>query len=70
MALESATRSWLARDRRRTRRPKYTLGNTTSASTPITCNISQGLVQISMAIAPTPITALRSPIDNDEPTTV
>ena len=35
-----------------------------------TCAITYGLVHTSMARAPTPITALRKPIDSDEPTTV
>ena len=70
MALASATRSWLARDRRRTRRPTYTLGNMISASMPITGSITRGLVMTSMASAPTPITMLRSPMLSDEPTTV
>ncbi|MFM8736277.1 MAG: ABC transporter transmembrane domain-containing protein, partial [Betaproteobacteria bacterium] len=36
MALVSATRSWLARESLRTRRPKYKEGNTTSTSMPST----------------------------------
>ena len=69
-ALESATRSWLARESLRTRRPNITLGQTTNTNTPTTCSISSGLVQISMASAPIPIRPLRNPIDSDEPTTV
>ena len=42
MALASATRSWLARERRRTRRPKVTLGQTTNTNKPMTCTISMG----------------------------
>ena len=70
MALESARRSWLARDSLRTRRPNQAIGSTTSARITSTCAITSGLVQTSMARAPTPITALRRPIDSDEPTTV
>ena len=70
MALVSATRSWLARDKRRTRRPNHTLGNTISTSTAMTWTISQGRIHTSMSKAPEPITALRKPMDSDEPTTV
>ena len=42
MALASATRSWLARDNLRTRRPKLMLGQTTSTNKAITCSISIG----------------------------
>ena len=70
MALESATRSWLARLRRRTRRPKYRLGSTTPTRMPSTCVITQGLVITSMISAPVPITVLRRPMLKDEPTTV
>ena len=70
MALESATRSWLARESRRTRRPNHTLGATTSSSTPSTCAMIHGLVQMSMASAPRPMTVLRRPMENEDPTTV
>jgi hypothetical protein len=40
MALESATRSWLARESLRTRRPNHMLGNTTSTRMPSTCTIT------------------------------
>ena len=70
MALLSATRSWLARDRRRTRRPNQVVGRTTSSSTRNTWPITQGLVHTSMPRAPAPITALRRPIERDDPTTV
>ena len=40
IALESATRSWLARDNLRTRLPNHRLGNTISTSTPSTCTIT------------------------------
>jgi hypothetical protein len=70
MALLSATRSWLARDNLRTRRPNHTLGSTISTSTPNTWVITTGLVQTSTPRAPRPITALRSPMLSDEPTTV
>ena len=70
MALESATRSWLARESRRTRRPKYTLGKITAASTATTCSMSTGLVHTSIKSAPAPMTRLRSPMEKDEPTTV
>ena len=45
-------------------------GSTTSTSINSTMAMMRGLVHTSMASAPTPITALRSPIDSDEPTTV
>ena len=70
MALVSATRSWLARLSFLTRRPKYSAGNTTRIRMPSTCVITYGLVAISIAIAPMPITVLRRPIDRLEPTTV
>ena len=70
MALESATRSWLSRERRRTRRPIHRVGSTTSTTAANTIDITYGLVHTSTASAPTPITALRRPIDKDEPTTV
>jgi hypothetical protein len=70
MALESATRSWLARESLRTRRPNHRAGNTTHTSTTATCSITHGLVQTSMASAPMPMTALRSPMLSEEPTTV
>ena len=70
MALESATRSWLARESLRTRRPNHSDGSTISNSTSSTWNITTGLVQISMPSAPVPITALRRPILSEEPTTV
>jgi hypothetical protein len=70
MALESATRSWLARESLRTRRPNHRAGNTTPTSTTATCSITHGLVQTSMASAPTPMTALRNPMLSEEPTTV
>ena len=70
MALASATRSWLARLSLRTRRPKYSEGSTTSTRMPSTCDITYGLVTISITIAPRPITLLRSPMLRLEPTTV
>ena len=70
IALLSATRSWLARDSLRTRRPNHRLGSTTSTRMPNTCTITYGLVQTSMAKAPRPMTRLRRPMDSDEPTTV
>ena len=70
MALESATRSWLARLSLRTRRPKNRLGSTTSTRMPSTCVITTGLVITSISRAPAPITALRRPMLRDEPTTV
>jgi hypothetical protein len=38
--LESATRSWLARESRRTRRPNHMAGNTTNSTTASTCTIT------------------------------
>ena len=70
MALESATRSWLARESLRTRRPNHSAGTTISTNTTSTCNITTGLVHTKMPKAPRPITALRSPMESDEPTTV
>ena len=70
MALESATRSWLARESLRTRRPNHSEGSTISTSTNRTCSITTGLVQIRIPRAPIPITALRSPMLSEEPTTV
>ena len=43
---------------------------TTSSKTSMTWSINIGLVQTSMAIAPRPMSRLRKPIENDEPTTV
>jgi hypothetical protein len=40
MALESATRSWLARESLRTRRPNHMVGSTTSTSISSTCVIT------------------------------
>ncbi|MNT90831.1 hypothetical protein D3C72_2318300 [compost metagenome] len=40
IALESATRSWLARESFRTRRPNHMLGSTTSTRMPSTCTIT------------------------------
>ena len=40
MALLSATRSWLARESLRTRRPKISAGITTSTKMPSTCVIT------------------------------
>ena len=70
MALESAIRSWLARESLRTRRPNHTLGITMSTSTSKTCSITNGLVQISTPSAPRPSTILRKPMLSEEPTTV
>ena len=70
MALESATRSWLARESFRTRRPIHIAGSTTTTSIRSTMAMMRGLVQTSMTMAPLPTTALRRPIDSDEPTTV
>ena len=70
MALESATRSWLARLSLRTRRPMIRVGSTTSARMPSTGSITRGLVTTSMASAPRPITVLRRPRLSEEPTTV
>ena len=39
-------------------------------STAITCSMSMGLVQISMTMAPKPMTKLRKPIEKEDPTTV
>ena len=44
IALESATRSWLARESLRTRRPNHTLGSTISTKIPKTWIITYGLV--------------------------
>ena len=70
MALESATRSWEARESLRTRRPNHKLGKTISTKTASTCSMTTGLVHTSTANAPTPMTALRKPMDSEEPTTV
>ena len=70
MALESATRSWLARDRRRTLRPIHMVGSTTINTAASAADITTGLVHTSMASAPRPSTALRRPSENDEPMTV
>ena len=70
MALESATRSWLARESLRTRLPIHSAGNTTATSMRMTMPITRGLVHTSMMTAPPPTTALRRPMDSDEPTTV
>ena len=70
MALLSATRSWLARERRRTLRPAQIAGSTTPTRMPSTCAITTGLVTISMPSAPRPITVLRRPMDRLEPTRV
>ena len=68
IALESAMRSWLARDSRRTRPPISIAGATTSTMMPTTVSISRGLVAISIAMPPTNSTALRSPIETLDPT--
>jgi hypothetical protein len=68
-ALVSATRSWLARDSRRTRRPNHMAGSTTHTTAASTWPIIQALVHTSMTTAPSPVTALRSPIDSEAPTT-
>ena len=68
--LESATRSWLARDKRRTRRPYQVAGHTTNTTVKITCSITVGCDQTNTVNAPKPMTVLRSPMDSDEPTTV
>ena len=70
IALESATLSWLARDSLRTRRPYHMAGRTTRHTTSNTCTITVGWLQTSIVSAPSPITALRKPIDSEEPTTV
>ena len=70
IVLESATRSWLARERRRTRRPYQVAGMTTNTTVRITCSITVGCDQTNTSKAPKPITTLRSPIESDEPTTV
>jgi len=70
MALESATRSCEARESLRTRRPNHRLGSTMSTNTTSTCSMTTGLVHTNTPRAPTPITALRSPMLSEEPTTV
>ena len=70
IALESATRSWLARESLRTRRPNHMVGSTTSTRMPSTCVITQGLVTMRASSAPAPISVLRRPSDRLEPTTV
>ena len=66
----SATRSWLARERRRTLRPKIMIGATTTGTTRNTRPVSTGLVTNSMTMPPSRLRALRSAMDADEPITV
>ena len=68
MPLVSAMRSWLARDRRLTRRPIPSAGSTTRVITPTTASMRRGLVATNMPIAPSTMTRLRSPIERLDPT--
>ena len=65
----SATRSWLSRDKARTRRPSKTIGATTIGTTSNTNPVSLALVTSSMIRPPTSSSKLRRAIDTEEPTT-
>ena len=66
----SAIRSWLARDRRRTRRPNTRIGTSTSGTTRNTSPVSRALVTASNTVPPTSMIAFRSAIETEVPTTI
>ena len=66
----SARRSWLARDSRRTRRPKITIGKTTRGTIRIVSPASLGLVMTSITMPPKNKSAFLSAIEALDPTTV
>jgi hypothetical protein len=69
-ALAFATLSWLARESLRTRRPKMTMGATTTTSVAMMYPDSTGLVTASIAKPPVSRKKLRNPRDRLVPTTV
>jgi hypothetical protein len=66
--LVSASRSWLARESLRTRRPMIAAGSTTRTTMPATISISRGVVVSSMVSPPASRTMLRRPMLTLEPT--
>ena len=68
-AATSAMRSWLARDRRRTRRPAMTIGRNTTGTPTSTSSVSFAEVSASIAKAPIISSRLRSANEAEEPTT-
>ena len=69
IALVSATRSWLRRDRRRTRRPNRIIGTSTAMMTPIMRPVSFGLVTNNIVSPPTSRKALRNATEAPDPMT-
>ncbi len=65
----SATRSWLVRDSRRTRRPMKMIGPTTAGTKTMTIRASLGLVTTSMTKPPTSSSRLRMATEAEEPIT-
>ena len=68
-ALTSATRSWLTREVRRTRRPTAITGSTTSGANARTISVSFRLVISSSPSAPTSSSALRTASEKPKPIT-
>ena len=66
----SASRSWLLRDRRRTRRPISRMGAITNGAQITTIRDSLGLASTSSTMPPKNISTLRSAMDTEEPITV
>ena len=69
-ALVSATRSWLARESRRTRRPNTRIGSITSRIIPTIIDASDGLVTSIITRLPANSSELRRPIEMLVPTSV
>ena len=67
MPLESATRSWAARDRPRTRRPMTMRGTTTAGTSSRIMPISRGLVMASITTEPDSWMTLRRAMEMPEP---
>ena len=66
----SASRSWLLRDRRRTRRPRTRIGATTKGALTSTTKVSFGLDNTSNTTPPMNISRFLSAMETDEPITV
>ena len=65
----SATRSWFARESRRTLRPRSRIGTSVAGTPSTTSAASLPLVRTSITSAPNPISALRRNIEMPKPIT-